>query len=228
MLTPSTVNRRTQRRERRNKIPSSLSPVQKQEVSRIARTMVIRQAEKKYITTGAFGATSAAYQITSLCDIPQGLTDSNRVGDAVRLLSMECFLSVEANLLSGLVAHYVRVKIFQFMPQFSVAPPSGTNTQLNDPIPTAVTHRSPWIVDGREMIKPLHDEIIVIGNPTSGTPSAMAKLFNVNFAPAKKEIEYLAGSTTDGWGKIFFGIISSSGTTPPNFAFTSKLVYTDI
>jgi hypothetical protein len=74
----------------------------------------------------------------------------------------------------------------------------------------------------------LYDHVFALPQVlTSGVPTAHCVNTFINLSSAKKTIEFIAGSATDAYGKIYFGFIASSGTTPPNFSAMFKFDFDD-
>jgi len=191
-----------------------------------------RELERKFILTGlstTFGGVTS-FTFLSLTDVPQAAansTDQTRIGDFIRAQSLDLRITVVRNPVTSNVVEYVRWIILQRHAQFSKDPPTGTNTFLNDPSVGSINFRSHFIIDGKSLFTVLHDETIVMTGLTSTTEGAVERIVSISLASARKKMDYINGSTTDGIDNIFLGYCCNTITTPPTMTMGAKFVFTD-
>jgi hypothetical protein len=184
--------------------------------------------EKKYLMTGSSGACTVSPAWISCTDVPQGTTDSSRIGDNIRIRSIHLKLEFVKNIAMVGVVDYCRIMVIQTHSQFSVAPPTNSQLFLNDPIAAAIDYRSEWIVDGRSTFTVLYDHVITLPGIPTNDKAAFRREFFAPVRRAKKQIQFINASTTDAAGKIFIGVCSNlSATNIPNYAWTTKFNYDD-
>jgi len=197
-----------------------------QDIYRIVREVEGKRVEAKYLTTGASNAFgTSAFTYSSVVDVPQGSTDSQRIGDVVEpeRLHFECHF--QSQVASGNSDEVIRLVIFQWKPQFSLQPPTSTVLFKNDPFSTSITPFSEFIKDARSSFIVLYDKKIVMIPKTERQGVALA--FHVKLSRALKDIQYVAGSTTDATNKIFICSACTTSVTPPTFTWRSQFEYWD-
>jgi hypothetical protein len=184
--------------------------------------------EDKYLMTSASGALTVLPVFTSVTDVPQGVTDQNRIGDEIRSLSLHLKVEFVKNVASTAVVDYCRLMVVQTRSQFTLAPPNATTLFLNDPIVGTVNYRSEWIVDGNMAFKVLYDKLHILPGISTATGAAYRKEFFVSLKRTIKKIQFINASTTDALNKIFFGVMSNtSSTNIPNCSVTAKFRFSD-
>jgi len=208
--------------------PDKLVLITHSDVQHMITAALRRDREAKYLTSGGtnvFGTTSFTY--SSVCDVPQGTGDSARIGDVLEPFRLHFILHLVRNPATSNVDEVIRIVVFQWKPQFSLQAPTSNVLWKNDPIASAVTVFSEWIKDARSSFIVLFDRRVLMTGLTATTEGARAIAFHVHLRKALKEVQYVAGSTTDATNKIFIGTASSTATTPPVLTWRAQFSYWD-
>jgi len=208
--------------------PDKLVLITHSDVQKMITSALNKDREAKYLISGAtnvFG--TAAYTYSSVVDVPQGTGDSARIGDVLEPARLHFVIHLVRNPATSNVDEVIRIVIFQWRPQFSLQPPTSAVLWKNDPIASAVTPFSEWIKDARSSFIVLYDRRFVMTGLTATTEGARVITFHVNLRRALKQLQYVAGSTTDATNKIFIGTCSSTATTPPVLTWRAQFSYWD-
>lgn len=222
-----------QRRKGVRRPQQALTPQQKSEVSRMVKRAITIAPELKYLTTGlntTFGGVTT-FTTLSLTDVPQSAgasTDVTRIGDFINARSLELHFNIVRNPATANVAEFVRLLVVQRHAQFSVDPPTSANLFLNDPVSTVINFRSFFIQDGRSLSTVLWDQTFDMTGLTATTEGAIYEKVNISLASARKKLNYINGSTTNGTENIFLYYCCSTATTPPTLTLAAKFQFTDM
>lgn len=231
--TQTSPGQRSRRARRRKPAHSTIPPQMRAEVGRIVHNAIKREPEVKYLTTGlntTFGGVTTM-TFLSLTDVPQAAgasTDTTRIGDFITARSLQLRLNIIRNPATSNVVEFVRIMVIQRHAQFSVDPPTFANTFLNDPVSVATNFRSFYIQDGRHLYTVLLDRMFTMTGLTATTEGAIFEHINVSLASARKKLNYISGSTTNGIDNIFVGYLCNTVTTPPTLTFGAKFEFTDV
>jgi hypothetical protein len=223
-------------KQRKNKnTKSSLTPAQKSEVSILARRQIVKTSELKYLSFGNSYAGSLTWQFFSLTDVPQGTTDSSRVGDSLTPVSLKMKYQFDTSTAKAVPTEFFRVIVFQWFPNSVNLAPTGALMFQNDPYATVVNFRSNFSIDyqakSAAQFRVLYDRthcLVGYGTSTTWNPSLAGIIIaNVSLASARKTVQFTAASTTDGAGKIYGGFIGTTSTNPVITVFNTEFHYRD-
>lgn len=183
----------------------------------IKSTMHFEDELKYYVTSDTATGVGFSGTVSSLCTIPQGITDITRVGDSLNLEEIEFHYAWSY----GDPTNACRLILFQWYPQST---PAVVNVLYQGP-GTALAPYSPYNVDVESQYKILYDETIYVNNlslPQVGT----TKVIKIKEG-FKRRLDFVAGSTT-GSNQIYKLMISDSGAVPnPSLNSYSRVRYTD-
>lgn len=216
------------------KVPEQkLEYITREEIRHMIDKAVAAVQEPKYLLasgTNAFG--SVTYTYSSLTDVPQGNTDVTRIGDFIQPRHIHLTINIVRNPATANVGEVLRIVVFQFLPQFSLQPPTSNVLWKNDPSTGNITPFSEWIKDASSSIRILYDSIHhprvnVMTGLTATTEGYKELSFHVSLDRAIKHIQYVNGSTTDATNKIFIGTCSNTNTTPPSLTWRSQFTFWD-
>lgn len=173
----------------------------------------MKTLEHKYVVAN-FSATgvNTTGAITQLNNIPLGTTDSTRIGDKVKVTS----INFRFNCIVGDTVNFIRIIFFQWHP--------GTNPGVSDvlldpaqPITSAYSH------DSRVSFRILFDRVVAL---SSAGPAA--KTVIVNWRRALRKCCYLAGSATSGQENLWVSYWSDSNAVPnPTLEMYALVNYVD-
>lgn len=189
---------------------------------------VLKQVEKADVETKYVGRSSASSSIDSsgnlwdISDIPQGLTDSNRVGDQVRVTDVE--LRYSATVAASGVPVQLRVILLQWNDLYDAT----TGLPTYDDILTSTYNatinacNSAYNHDNRGTFRVLSDRT----HSLSASNVTQAK---ITFRNVLRKIKFHSGSTYYGTGKILLFMTSNDITLSdrPVVSFVTHLNYTD-
>lgn len=181
-----------------------------------AKRMLSRRQEDKYfyneVLAISMGITGGIYDFTP---IPQGITDSERVGDTINIKEIEfrwaASMSVGTSLPGGTT---FRVTVIQWNQISTSIAFSGV--YQGTPFISAFNHDN--VEAGNFTV--LYDAFKCIGyaGPTNDCD-------RVTLVPTKKQVEYTA-ATLNGFGKIYV-LISANNTAYAGIDIASNVHYTD-
>lgn len=213
---------------------SSRSVEKKATVSQVSR-MIARSERRhfapRFFTAGAAPTLATATVLASITDIAQGNTDSNRDADSLTMTRLHLKYNWSSIVTNTNAEILWRFFIIQWYPDTANLAPTATQLFLNDPVLSAISPRSFWSHDHLTRKEPqfrvLYDKLwhpngpgTLAFNPTMGGVVDTT----VNIQRARKEIQFSSGST-DGMGKLFVGVISSTSTTVPTITYNTLLEY---
>jgi hypothetical protein len=230
------MNRRIRQRNQilRAPRPSPLSPAARSEMALIARRVQTRNSERKYSYQGTVTTATNAFVFTSMTDISQAVSDTDRVGDVLELSgNIDVRYSIEKNAASTVLFEHVRLVILQWHLSDVTTPPTGALCFLQDPSVSAISYRSQESHDlgkfgANPQFRIIYDHTTtLVGTNLLPTESLSAYVTtSVSIATIKKRIQYISGGN-NGTNKLFLGIIGSSATNVPSVNFTAMILYTD-
>lgn len=204
---------KTSRRRRSNKVPKN--------VKRFVNKKIKKEIETKfldYYNTGTFDWLGSAY--FALTSIPQGTTDSTRIGDKISLRG----LYLRYNLSCADATNICRVIVFQYFGNTTLHSPAVNEFLQSAYIGTGYAPFSPYTFDYRNQFGILYDRTHHL-NLTDHNTVGVQKKIRIKYA--KHDITFTA-ATTAGSNQIFIVFISDSGVaTHPGYRFLSRLYYDD-
>lgn len=201
-----------------------LNPRQVKQVKKI----VSKEEELKYFLAAQNGvAITSTAAIVPLSSIPQGISDTQRVGDALEYKNLEVrmFLSI------GNPTNLVRIIFFQWFP--TATTPIATNILLTG-YTGSIDTTSTYSHDYRHDFKVLKDLFCpLIGNltvpvlaPAVYTDTTI-RVFHFHLRGFRKQVQF-AGGTTQGSNQLYVLQISDSPAAPrPVIALSTKLTFVD-
>lgn len=193
---------------------------------------IARNLAPRFFVAGAAPTLAVPAVLASITDVAQGNTDSNRDADTLTMKSLDLKYNWSSIVTNTNAEILWRFFIIQWFPDTANLAPSATQLFLNDPVLAGISPRSFWSHDhatsGERQFIVLYDKLwhpngpgTLAFNPTMGGVVDT----RVSLARARREIQFSAGST-DGMGKLFVGVICSTGTTPPTLTYNTQLHYT--
>lgn len=194
----------------------------------IARSLS-RFVEAKYfdIKTTVSTVNNSTPYMQSLTNITQGSGDSQRVGDSIKLQSLQLNLNFYANVLAAVATTY-RLIIFKWNPNDgSTAPVIGqilnTGGVSDGYEPLYLPNR-----DFRAQYHILYDKTFnPIGNTnTLGQATSKSAFIRKIRIKLRNKIQFSAGGTT-GTGKIYMLITADGGATEGVWNFVNRIMYKD-
>ncbi len=165
-------------------------------------------SEPKYLDTGGVSVpASTSLDCYSLSDTINGTSDINRIGDQIRLHSLE--LRLTANVIDS--TNFVRVIVFQWFGDDTNDSPTASQLLVSG---GSQPYNSPFQHDGYSKFHILYDKVFSLA--TYYPNKAASVLISLNARPVRQIVRYYAGATT-GNNKIFMGVCSDSGTSSHPF-----------
>lgn len=186
---------------------------------------------------GGANELTASGSITSLSDIPQGLLDSNRIGDKVTCLSLELkIISVTSHAAVSRQDWGWRCLVFFWKEDTA---PSTTDLFALPTTALAATEPGVWPLDHDKKVKRklLYDKTFTqycdnLSTTFTGcfNPYMVKQIFiPLSRKKGSKTIHY-QNATTTGYNKLYIGLFSNAtaGIESWFLAFTSRLNYIDV
>jgi len=208
----ATATRRGPKHVKSHKGDAHIKALIKQE---ILKTEV---AEKKYTVGNNIGTSvTNTTSFTNITTIPQGVLDSARVGDTIKLLNFW----LKGSFVLGSSSNMCRFILFTYKAT-SINLAANQLTFYNG---TGSASYAPYTQDYDQIFKIWADVSVMLDvyNPTKEID------IKVNFNGPSALTQYIAGSTTTCINGLFFAIISDDGAVPyPQFNCAYKLTYVDI
>jgi hypothetical protein len=183
--------------------------VTKQEVHAIVRGTLAADQETKFtVITQNSTFTLAGSYATPLTEVPQGLLDTNRVGDTISLIDIWARL----NILCGDTTNFVRIVMVQWKGPIVAATALDTPDILLNQGVNANNVVAPYNQDNIDagILKILYDE--TIGMTTAGSTAALVRDIRLRNGFVRK-LQYVAGTQT-GYNKISLHFFSDSAAAP--------------
>lgn len=222
------MNKKTNRKRRGNK-RGGLTKKEKTQVKRIVNSNI----ETKYqnIAQGQLQMSSTP-RIASQILVNQGFTDSERIGDRIKLKSIKYKFFLHQNPTFSTTYNYARIIVFQWhaMTQTAANPVAGDI--LLQGAGGGEDYTSQYNHDKRTQYHIMWDKTFkLVGNALSDEPfqdSAAIMASTPFLIPKWKVIDYDAASGTTFTNKIFvLDVSSGTSSLGPIFFYTGKLLYTD-
>lgn len=198
------------------------------------RGIIQGAAEKKYISPYFSGnpATQAApvfakinYDGTLAAAIPiQGTSDTTRIGDDIKIHSIELRLFLFGNTTNVSSSHYVRFIVLQWHQQDTTAP---LLAQILLPsIGGQIGYDSMYAPDNRSLYSVCYDRTFTC-NPSSSVASIAVHKF---IKPKRQKMRFLSGSLTNNSTNSLYYILLGSGisTDTIDVFHTWMIKYTDL
>lgn len=168
----------------------------------------VRYAEPKYLDTGGVSVpVSTSLDCYSLTDTINGTSDINRIGDQIKLHSLE--LRFTGNLAD--TTNIVRLIVFQWYGDDTNDSPTASQLLVSG---GSQPYNSPFQHDGYSKFHILYDKIMTLS--TYYPVKHDSVLIQLDARPIRQVVRYYAGATT-GNNKIFLGVCSDSGTSSHPF-----------
>jgi len=179
-------------------IPKSQLPVTKQQVRQMIQSVVAEDMEEKYLVTTTNDTLSTAPVLHDLALVPQGVGDSNRVGDTLTQVLLEMRVILQRPLSTA--ACVFRISIIQWMPATVPSAAAlffggGTNLLV------------PWYKDTSQQFRVLYDRIV----PSQDSDSLIdGNVVIVNELKLSSDMQFQSGSTS-GTNHIYL-VVSATGS----------------
>jgi hypothetical protein len=211
-------------RKRRGRGKGGLTRGQRAEI----KSLVERDVEEKYLVTAGAGSITSTTAISSLADIPQGIADTQRVGDTVTLHDLELKFNVAKVATNTALENYVRVAVIQWHPTSALVAPTASALFLLDPSLATISFRSFWTHDYKPNFTVLFDQVVKLAGPGSATTGNSSTChFTDVMIPIPRKIIQFAAATVDGSNKLYLVTISSEGANAPTLTSAAQLHYRD-
>lgn len=195
----------------------------------------ISKAVRKYVHRAIVGAPEHKYfarpfvglqpvvggNFLNISGIPQGLTDTTRIGDSVNLLSIEtCYTLYINNALLFVDACFVRLIIFKWHPNDATVTPSLND--ILDPLAVGATQIcAPLSHDPRALFTMVMDKTLTLNEVNLLNHHSRRK------KALKGKIKYQA-ATTNAIGQLYFLYLSDVVLAQaPTLNWFSRINYTD-
>lgn len=205
---------------RRNWYPRMNIPPQVATKTSVKR-MISRQQEHKYHDNTFTGVFSGVTVLTDLTLIAQGLSDSERVGDALNLTSIELTL-IPIFRPGVLVPETVRMSIVQWLPPTT----PGASDIYNDTTSTAATVVSGLRVDRRTDLRVIWDETFQLTSDSGNDTSGYSKVFKAKLIPPIKRLQYAVAGTT-GSNHLYLVTTNQSIMNAAELLYNIRIWFTD-
>jgi len=168
------------------------------------------------VSNTAFDRTGIVYPITQ---VAQGLDYTNRVGDSIKLQHIE----FHARLFQNAVAtqSVMRVIIFRDLDGYGTAP---TTADVLEVVGTAPVTLTPYKWLNRERFSILFDEFFTVN---AAGDTAVPIFYSASHAGHVRYLTTTAATAANGKGSIYVTFVSDEVTNTPNFAFYSRVTFTD-
>lgn len=197
-------------------VPKAAKPVTKQQVKQMMQSKV----ELKYIDTITAGNTDYSGVIIPLSSIPQGVSDSQRIGDQVRLSRVLIKLKMQGPASNTPVSY--RSILFR-LNDFTSGPAAATYFTLNGGT-TAPLGEVAW--DYKHLVQVVSDKFsFVIGTSSSSARELDLTTLNI---PLKGIVSYTAASTTNQENGLFLYLVTDlSNVNNAFYSVSSRVEYYD-
>lgn len=192
-------------------------------VAKIAQKVVQRNQELKYYVLSYAAATqNATSTITDLLVPTQGVPDTSRVGDRIKLAST-MWICYSVTVAANITSTRCRVILFQWHPSSQLAIPTAANILLVGPT-GAIDTFSPYIHDLRSQFKILYDKVHTLSSVTNYEDGVKR---NISLKGASKQCQFY-GAGTNSTNVIYALFISDQvGGNSPTIEFQSKIWFRD-
>lgn len=207
------VKKRRVRRKRSTKVSKN--------VKRFVNKKLKKEVETKYndyYNSGTFDWNGSVYY--NLTVIPQGTTDSNRIGDKISLRGIR----LRYHLLCGDTYNICRIVVFQYYGNNTLHAPAVNELFQSIYMGTVYAPMSPFTFDYKNQFGILYDKTHNLNLNDRQTVGVNKK---IKIKYAKHGITFTA-ATTAGSNQIYIVALSDSGAaTHPSIIFHSRLFYDD-
>lgn len=212
--------------KRKRSTTAKLAPSARKAVRAVVARTLKSKSELKFfdtLTNTGTGSTVVAVLTSNIASIqeisavPQGTTDSTRIGDSLNVVNVEYRVNITYNTSpTPVVNPVVRMLIVQYLGQTDVA--TLTTNQVFQNIITNTTF-SPQAWDQKKNVKILVDKMRCISSTGNN-----GVIFSGRVKPSTKKISYV-NNGVEGRGKLFLLCIGDSSTL--GFYAYTRLTYTD-
>lgn len=186
-----------------------------------------QQIETKYLDiqlSPGFTVDWSGSVFSQLTNIQQGLTDSQRVGDSVKIRSVKIKINITKQDAANEDDH-VRICIFQWYPNTALLAPTAAMLFPAAFIGTGNAPTMPWRYDTRDQYGILYDKTFSI---SSSDAKSKAWNFKPNLKFAKKTVQFDA-ATTSAANHLYLIMFNSSSAaaSTTTVGYNSRLFYDD-
>lgn len=213
---------RTGRRIKMGKSVSKLGRLKKKSLTKTIKDVIEKQTEAKFADSDVTVSAPIDWTgtILPLTNVIQNTTDTGRIGDKIKPLSILWNILIQWNgsVTAGTSINVVRIIIFRWKPFFAdVAPTPGKILQLVGQINTP---HSPLAHDGRNQFNVIIDKTIVfdVVNSITRVVKGSKKLKGDHF------IRYKAASTTNSSNGLYIMYISDAVATVGPFPAVARSI----
>jgi len=208
-----------------NRHQRKLNPRQKVQVKRLIGNRI----ERKFDISSFAATVVVAGTLNDHFTPAQGDSDGNRSGDEARLSSCHFKLQLLKDPASVSAFEFVRLIFFQWKPSTQFVSPTVASILLTDATTGAVSYRSHYQVDTKDMFHILYDRTFHMTGATATTLGDSCAQFHRGIVPlkkARKNVQFYNGGI-NGSGKIFSLLISATTTTPVQYNLNTQTWYSD-
>jgi len=192
-----------------------MESISKQQVNKLIKAALRRDEELKFFSVSQpQTAQSYAASLTQLAPVPQGTTDSTRVGDQLVIRHMR--LKGSCVLAAADVTNLMRILIFYWHPHTT---PVASDIMLDNGAATSVF--SEYSTDHRKEFTVMYDKLFNLDAAHVQQIWEFNKKLNI-------KVQFVAASTTTAHNMPYIMCLSdSSAAAHPTFGFSYKLTYID-
>lgn len=188
---------------------------------RYVRKLLAKQAETKYFELGVT-ATGVDYAgtLTNLTVVPQGTTDSTRIGDKLVIRG----LNIKYEVIAADSTQMVRVMLFQWHPNTQLLSPIMSDILVSTTLSTTNAPLANNVWDYQNQYTVLYDRVHRLDSLEKASDIVRK---NINLRYAKKTIVFYA-ATTAASEHIYMLVVSDSSAAPhPTIQYQTRLTYDD-
>jgi hypothetical protein len=161
--------------------------------------------------------TGGTYCISQLA---QGLTSTTRVGDSLRIQTLQMRGRVVAN--GSATSTCFRILMFRDLDGYGTLPTIADVLEYNAVVDSP---RSPYKYRNLQRFSILFDELVEIQS-TTGT-SSVPFMFETNHQGHVLYLGTTAAAASNGKGSVYVGFVSDETTNTPTVSFTTRMTFTD-
>lgn len=201
--------------------PGRRDVVTKSDLTRVVKEAQLQARQLKYFDVEVVGSVTATASYNVLTSVAQGVAQSQRIGDKVRVVKIDIHLSlVTAN---SDVYNTVRLVWFRWTPNTAALTPGATSILEN---PTTQGTRSHYNYEGRKEYHILKDMFFgMTGTSTNPTPGSL-RVERMSIR-CDHDVVYNLGATT-GCNHVYGLVLSDSAITPyPEIDYWARVWYLD-
>lgn len=179
--------------------------------------------ETKFIDTVQGAATQdATGNVYCISQVAQGLTSATRVGDSVRIQSIEVRGHVLAN--SAATNTTVRLIIFRDLDGYGTAPATA---DILEGVGTTMAPFSPEKFNKRERFSILYDQMLMVQGGTTQGLAGTPFYFQTTHQGHILYLAETAATASNGKGSVYVMCLSNEATNTPTLRFSSRVLFTD-